>query len=91
MVLRARKPHNDSYLWRNAEAVLEKQPAHIGEMIKRHRFKLKMTAVRCREILGVDRGTLRDWECGRHTPGRENLRRIVEFLGYDPFVDEAKA
>ncbi|MGA2867148.1 MAG: hypothetical protein ABSF95_21945 [Verrucomicrobiota bacterium] len=44
-----------------------------------------MTAAECRRILGVDKGTLRDWEKEKHQPSRKIRSRIVRFLGYDPF------
>jgi DNA-binding transcriptional regulator YiaG len=59
---------------------------HVGDHIKKHRFDLKMKAVECQRILGVDKGTLADWEAGRHTPTMKNWARITNFLGYDPMT-----
>ena len=36
--------------------------------------------------LGVSCKTLSDWETGRIFPSLTLLARIVEYLGYDPFV-----
>jgi len=72
------KPENDGYLWK-----ANRYPAHrghIGEQSKKHRFDLKMTAVECRSILGVDKATLTDWELGGHEPSAENLKKIAQFL-----------
>jgi len=44
-------------------------------------FDLKMRAVECRKILGVDKSTLLNWEQGRHEPNRENRKKILRFLG----------
>jgi DNA-binding transcriptional regulator YiaG len=73
------KPKNDSYLWKTDQ--YPAYPRHIGEQIKKRRFDLKMTALECRKILGVDKSTLVNWERGRHRPSREHRKRILEFLG----------
>lgn len=54
------KPKNDSHLWK--QGLCPTHPQHIGEWIKKRRFDLKMTAVECRKILGVDKSTLVNWE-----------------------------
>jgi DNA-binding transcriptional regulator YiaG len=77
-----RKPKNDSYLWKADH--YPAHPSHIGEQIKKRRFDLKMTAVECQKILGVDKSTLTKWEQGKHKPSREHLARLDRFLGCDP-------
>src|SRR5882724_5381957 len=72
------KPENDSYLWKSDQ--YPAHPRHIGERIKKRRFDLKMTAVMCRKILGVNKSTLVDWERGRRKPSRENREKIERFL-----------
>ncbi len=57
---------------------------HIGDHIRKYRYDHKMKAMDCQAFLGVDKGTLIDWENGRHTPSRKMLARIVELLGYVP-------
>jgi DNA-binding transcriptional regulator YiaG len=79
------KPKNDSYLWKSDR--YPAHPRHIGEQIKKRRFDLKMPAHECQKILGVDKGTLHDWEQGKHQPNRENLVRIIQFLGYERVRD----
>jgi DNA-binding transcriptional regulator YiaG len=74
-----RKPKNDSYLWKSD--LYPANPRHIGEQIKKRRFDLKMTAVECLKILGVDKSTLTNWERGRHEPSRANRERIAQFIG----------
>jgi DNA-binding transcriptional regulator YiaG len=60
------------------------QPRHIGEHIKKRRFDLKMPAHECQRILGVDKGTLSDWEHGVHKPCQKYSAKIIKFLGYTP-------
>jgi len=74
------KPKNDSYLWKSDR--YPAHPKHIGELLLKRRFDLKMTAVECRQILGVDKGTLCDWERGRREPSLENREKIIRFLAW---------
>ena len=76
--LKCAKPKNNSYLWKSDQ--YPTNPSNIGEEIKKRRFDLKMTAIQCRKILGVDKSTLVDWERGRHKPNRDHLARIRRFL-----------
>ena len=80
--LKQRKPKNDSYLWKTEH--YPTHPRHIGEQIKKRRFDLKMTAVECRKILGVDKATLTKWEQGKHNPSQQMRKKIARFLGH-PF------
>ena len=73
-----RKPKNDSYLWKPDH--YPAHPQHIGEQIKKRRFDLKMPAVECQKILGVDKSTLCNWEQGKHEPSTENRKKIQWFL-----------
>jgi transcriptional regulator with XRE-family HTH domain len=73
-----------SYLWDIQRC--PEHPRHIGEHIKKRRFDLKLPAYKCQKILGVDKGTLTDWERGKHQPCRQNQKQIIKFLGYDPFA-----
>ena len=34
--------------------------------------------------LGVHLETVKNWECGRTSPGLRQIPKIIEFLGYDP-------
>jgi len=72
------KPKNNSYLWKSSQ--YPANPEHIGEQIKQRRFDLKMTAVECQKILGVDKSTLTNWEQGRHKPNSNNSIQIHQFL-----------
>jgi len=75
------KPRFSSYLWKPCR--YPTHPAHIGEHILKRRFDLKMKAVDCRKLLGVDKSTLTKWEQGKHKPSRRHFARIVRFLGLD--------
>jgi len=72
------KPKNDSNLWKSE--LYPENPKHIGEQIKKRRFDLKMTAVECCKVLGVNRSTLLNWEQARHGPCRENREKVERFL-----------
>ncbi len=75
------KPKEDSYLWKSD--LYPAHPRHIGEQIRKRRFDLKMMAVECQKILGIDKSTLTNWERGRHEPSRENREKIDHFPGRD--------
>jgi len=72
------KPKNNSYLWKASQ--YPAKPRHIGEQIKKRRFDLKMTAVECQKILGVDKSTLTNWENGKHKPSGTYQSAINRFL-----------
>ena len=72
------KSKNNSYLWKSSQ--YPANPQHIGEQIKKRRFDLKMTAVECRKILGIDKSTLTKWELGTHKPNTEHNSAIIRFL-----------
>ena len=49
---------------------------------------LKMTKRQAAMPLGVGPGTVRHWESGEtNSPPVERIPAILEFLGYDPFVE----
>jgi DNA-binding transcriptional regulator YiaG len=78
-----RKPKYISHLWKSEHYPAD--PRHVGEHIKKRRFDLKLRMSDCRLILGVSKRTLIGWEKGSHKPSRRMRKRIVRFLGYDPF------
>ena len=69
---------SNGYLWKANQ--YPTQPRHIGEQIKKRWFDLKMTAVECRKILGVDKSTLTDWESGKHRPKLKQYSAITRLL-----------
>jgi transcriptional regulator with XRE-family HTH domain len=75
--LKARKPKETDF-----------EPHTLGEHIKRRRLVLKMTKRQTAVRLGVGPETVRHWESGEtKSPPVERIPAILEFLGYDPFVD----
>jgi DNA-binding transcriptional regulator YiaG len=52
--------------------------------LKQARAERRLHLWKCCRILGVDRGTLADWEVGKHRPMKEHWPKIVSFLGFDP-------
>ncbi len=84
--LKLAKPKNDSYLWKFDQ--YPAHPRHIGEHIKKRRLDLKMPAVECQKLLGVDKSTLTRWEQGRHKPSRGMRKKITRFLGFNPEMEQ---
>ena len=79
LTLIGRKPHVSSYLWK--PCLYPTHSTHFGEHVKKRRFDLKMKAVECQHLLGVDKKTLMDWEKGKHMPKEDVRPKIVGFLG----------
>lgn len=86
--LAAAKPHMTNYLWEPDR--YPANPRHIGELILKRRYDLKMSAVECRKLLHVDKSTLTKWEQGKHSPSRQKWPKIVQFLGLDRTLGEAR-
>jgi transcriptional regulator with XRE-family HTH domain len=64
------------------------EPHTLGEHVKRRRLILKMTKRQAAVPLGVAPETVRHWENGEtNSPPVERIPAILEFLGYDPFVE----
>jgi transcriptional regulator with XRE-family HTH domain len=64
------------------------EPHTLGEHIKRRRLVLKMTKRQAAVRLGVGPETIRHWESGEtNIPPVERIPAVLEFLGYDPFVE----
>src|ERR1041384_1667000 len=53
-------------------------PSTSVSKIKNRRFDLKMTAVECRKILGVNKSTFLAWEQGKHKPNEVAGKRSSE-------------
>lgn len=45
------------------------------------RDKKGMSDYSVAKIIGVGRSTLSDWKTGKHTPNKDNLKRIAEYFG----------
>ena len=68
---------------------VSKQPATIGQHLRKKRFELGIRQVEAAWRLGVSKRTLSLWECDRVPPVWANQPRIVAYLGYNPFTDPA--
>lgn len=65
---------------------ISKEPKTLGEHLKKKRFQMGLRQEESAAKLGVSCKTLSDWETGRIFPSLTLQPRIVEYLGYDPFV-----
>ena len=68
---------------------ISKEPKTLGEHLKKKRFSLGLRQEESAAKLRVSCKTLSDWETGRIFPSLTLQPRIVEYLGYDPFVVSA--
>ncbi len=55
--------------------------------MKKRRHELGLFQKHVAKALGVDLSTVTNWEKNRTTPTLWTLSKIIEFLGYDPSVD----
>ena len=62
-----------------------RDPQTIGEHIRKRRHELRLTQKQAAQMLGVNAWTVLNWELGKRTPLIPKLRRVFDFLGYDPF------
>ncbi len=52
----------------------------IGDMIKSYRKEHGLSQRKLAKIWGVDQTTIRDWENGKHKPGKKIFERVTEVL-----------
>jgi DNA-binding XRE family transcriptional regulator len=64
---------------------IPQNPKTLGEHIKKRRLTLGLTQRLAAHVLGVNPGTVLNWETGRFEPRIRWLPAILGFLGYDPF------
>jgi transcriptional regulator with XRE-family HTH domain len=65
-------------------------PKTIGEHIRQKRISLELHQGQVASIIGVDKGTLFNWENEKSTPAIKHYPAIFRFLGYDPGPPEAR-
>jgi transcriptional regulator with XRE-family HTH domain len=53
----------------------------LGRRIRKRRLCLGLTIVELAELLEVDKGTLREWECGISHPRPANVRHLDKLIG----------
>ena len=67
---------------------LIENPQTIGEHLKNRRSALRLTQREVASIIGVSEDCITYWENRRSTPQIQFFPRIIDFLGYNPFVAE---
>jgi transcriptional regulator with XRE-family HTH domain len=77
----------DKYLPSHNRGIpVPKEPATIGGHLRRRRQQLKIRQSEAAGKLGVSTVTLSRWERDAVYPAWAQQRRVIEYLGYDPFV-----
>ena len=61
-------------------------PKNIGQQIKKRRMELKLFQSDVAKIIGVSEDTITYWETGRSEPQIQFYTKIIQFLGYNPFL-----
>lgn len=69
-------------LWK--PSVYPKTLNHIGDHLRTRRLDLGLHQRDVALRLGVHAASVRNWEMGRTEPALDQLRAVIEFLGYDP-------
>jgi DNA-binding XRE family transcriptional regulator len=59
----------------------------IGDQIKKKRYDAKFLQSEVASIFGVSEDTIRNWEKGKSFPQLNYFPKIIEFLGYNPFLE----
>lgn len=65
-------------------------PQSIGEHIKNRRLFLKLFQSDIAKILNVSEDTITYWENGRSYPQIKHYPKLIQFLGYSPFITETQ-
>lgn len=77
---KAKKPQNPAF-----PVILET----IGDHLRKKRLDMGLSQPEVAKILKVTPNTITGWELNRHQPPARLAKRIIQFLGYLPFQDEA--
>ncbi len=80
LTLRARKPRNPAY------------PEHLitlGDHVRKRRLDLGLHQKEVAAQVNATTSTVTNWEKNRTNPRLYLLPKIIEFLGYDPFQNNA--
>jgi transcriptional regulator with XRE-family HTH domain len=67
------------------------EPRTLGEHIRSRRLELGLSQKAAAGRLGTSWRTAFNWEKGNSKPAVESIPAIIEFLGYDPFPNDAKS
>ena len=61
-------------------------PTSLGEYLKQYRLAYGYTAFEMALELEVYESTIYKWEYGESQPRKQNINKIIEFMGYDPRI-----
>jgi DNA-binding XRE family transcriptional regulator len=64
---------------------ISKEPATLGQHLKKKRFGAGIRQLEAAQILKVSARSLSLWECDRLFPTVPYHARIIAYMGYDPF------
>lgn len=78
LVVKALKKYNSSQEIRKEKAEKSKT---LGEVLKNHRIKCKMTQEFVAEAIGVSRQAVSKWESGKSDPSTTNLLALADLFG----------
>jgi transcriptional regulator with XRE-family HTH domain len=79
LTFKARLPENQAYpLALNT----------IGDHLRKVRLDRNMSQPEVAKVIKVSTDTITGWELNRNTPTPKYVKKIIEFLGYSPFVSE---
>jgi len=62
----------------------------IGDHIRKKRLDLNLFQKDVARLIGVDEATIVNWEIHKVTPAVAHMPKIIEFLGYLPYLSTAK-
>jgi len=65
-------------------------PKTIGEHLRKRRYDLHLTQAQVAKIIGVSEDSITYWENERSYPQVQYYKKIIDFLGYNPFEFEIK-
>ncbi|MHC1706008.1 MAG: helix-turn-helix domain-containing protein [Bacteroidales bacterium] len=65
-------------------------PSTIGEHLRKRRYNLSLTQAQIAIIIGVTEDSITYWENDRYGPQIHYYKKIIDFLGYNPFEFEIK-
>jgi len=63
----------------------------LGDHLRKRRLELKLCQREVAQLLGVEKATIWNWENNYSSPYLYYIPRIIKFLGYVPFEDQAKS
>ena len=65
---------------------ISKEPVTFGQHLRKKRFGAGIRQSEAAQMLGISARSLSLWECDRLFPTAPYYPRIINYLGYDPFL-----